>query len=67
MWCRWCRNVAGGSLTDRRSEALSPVDGPHVPGNRQISQISSWTSTMSSEQGDDLAAPRVHQHPIRDH
>ncbi len=44
MWCRWCRNVAAGSLTDRRSQhaalALSPVDGPHVPGNHQLPQIS---------------------------
>ena len=61
MWCRRCRDVAAGSLTDRRSEALSPVDGPHAPGNHQTSQISWWTSTASSEQGDDPAAPRVHQ------
>jgi hypothetical protein len=62
-----CRNVAAGSLTDRRSMALSPVDGPHVPGNHQTSQISCWTSTASSEQGDDLAAPRAHQQSIQDH
>jgi hypothetical protein len=69
----WCRDVAAGSLTDRRSQhetsvsalALSPVDGPHVPGNRQTSQISCWTSTGSSEQGDDLAAPRAHHRSIR--
>jgi hypothetical protein len=72
--CSWFRDVPAGSLTDRRSQhektpalALSPVDGPHVPGNHQISQISSWTSTVSSEQGDDLAAPRAHQQSIRDH
>ena len=35
-----CRNVAAGSLTDRRSVVLSPVDGRHVPGNHQIPQIS---------------------------
>jgi hypothetical protein len=64
MRCRWCRDAAAGSLTDRRSEALSPVDGPHVPGNHQTSQISCWTSTASSEQGDDLVAPRVHQRSI---
>ena len=56
-----CRDAAAGSLTDRRSMALSPVDGRHVPGNRQGPQISCWTSRASSEQGDDLAAPRVHQ------
>ena len=60
MQCRWCRDVAAGSLTDRRSEALSPVDGPHAPGHHQTSQISYWTSTASSEFGDDLVAPRVH-------
>ncbi len=68
MWCRWCRDVAAGSLTDRRSQhlalALSPVDGPHVPGDHQTSQISCWTSNASSELGDDLVAPRVHQHFI---
>ena len=35
-----CRDVAAGSLTVRRSVALSPVDGRHVPGNRQVSQTS---------------------------
>lgn len=40
MWCRWCRDATAGSLTDRRSDALSPVDGPHDPGNHQIPQIS---------------------------
>ena len=30
----WCRSVAAGSLTDRRSTALSPVDGRHAPGIR---------------------------------
>ncbi len=64
MRCRWCRDVAAGSLTDRRSEALSPVDGPHVPGDHQTSQISFRTSTASSEPGDGLVAPRVHQRPI---
>lgn len=62
--CRWCRDATADSLTDRRSEALSPVDGPHVPGNHQIPQISCWTSIASSEPGDDLVAPRVHQRPI---
>jgi hypothetical protein len=68
----WFRDVPAGSLTDRRSQlensalALSPVDGPHDPGN-QISQISYRTSTGSSEPGDDLAAPRAHQQPIQDH
>src|ERR1035438_5481763 len=62
-----CRDAAAGSLTDRRSETLSPVDGRHVPGNRQISQNSCWTSRTSSERGDDLAAPRVHQRSIQDH
>ena len=64
MWCHGCRDVAAGSLTDRRSEALSPVDGPHVPGNHRTSHISCWTSIASSEQGDGLVAPRVHQRPI---
>lgn len=64
MWWRWCRDVAAGSLTDRRSEALSPVDGLHVPGDHQTSQISCWTSGVSSEPGDGLVAPRVHQHFI---
>lgn len=39
-----CRDAAAGSLTDRRSVALSPVDGRHAPGNRQASQNSYWTS-----------------------
>ena len=39
-----CRDVAAGSLTDRRSMALSPVDGRHVPGNRRVPRNSSWTS-----------------------
>lgn len=64
----WCRDVAACSLTDRRSQhsalALSPVDGRHAPGNRQILQISCWTSKASSEQGSDPAAPRVHQQSI---
>jgi hypothetical protein len=55
------RAMLTGTLTDRRSVALSPVDGRHVPGNRQAPQNSCWTSRASSEQGDDLAAPRVHQ------
>lgn len=63
---RWFRDATTGSLTDQRSQVLSPVDGPHVPGNRQISQISRSTSTASSEQGDDLAAPRAHHRSIRD-
>jgi len=56
-----CQDAAAGSLTVGRSVALSPVDGRRVPGNRQVSQNSWWTSKTSSEQGDDLAAPRVHQ------
>jgi len=59
-----CRGVVAGSLIDRRSEALSLVDGPHAPGNHQTPQISWWTLTMSSEQDDGLVAPRVHQRPI---
>ena len=39
-----CRGAAAGSLTVRRSEALSPVDGRHTPGNRRVPQNSSWTS-----------------------
>jgi hypothetical protein len=39
-----CRDAAAGSLTDRRSVALSPVDGRHVPGNRQAPHNSEWTS-----------------------
>jgi hypothetical protein len=58
-----CQDAAAGSLTDRRSEAHSPVDGRHVLGNRQAPQNSRWTSTVSSEQGGGLAAPRVHQQP----
>jgi hypothetical protein len=58
-----CRDAAAGSLTVRRSVALSPVDGRHVPGNRQAPQNSCRTSEASSEQGDGLAAPRVHQQP----
>src|SRR3546814_16160937 len=63
--CRWCRDVSAGSLTDRRSQpdypalARSPIDGPHVLGNHQILQISSWTSSASSAQGRDLAEPGV--------
>jgi len=30
----WCRDAAAGSLTDRRSGALSPVDGLRIPGVR---------------------------------
>jgi hypothetical protein len=67
--CCWSRDVPAGSLTDRHSQhktsvpalALSPVDGPHAPDDRRISQISEWTSTVSSEQGDDPTAPRAHQ------
>jgi hypothetical protein len=39
-----CRGVTAGSLTVRRSTALSPVDGHHTPGNRRAPQNSSWTS-----------------------
>jgi hypothetical protein len=35
-----CRDAAAGSLTVRRSVALSPVDGRHVPGNHWVSQNS---------------------------
>jgi hypothetical protein len=63
----WCRGTAAGSLTDRRSEALSPVDDPHAPGHHQTPQISRWTSIASSEQGDGLVAPQVHQRPIGEH
>ena len=38
--------VVVGSLPDRRLKALGPVDGPHVPGNHQASQI-----TLDSERG----------------
>jgi hypothetical protein len=68
--CRWCRDVSAGSLTDRRSQpvyptlALSPIDGAHAPGNHQILQISSWTSSASSELGSDPVAPGVHQRPV---
>src|SRR5207247_205196 len=40
----WCRDAAACSLTVRRSEALSPIDGRRVPGNHRTSQNSSWTS-----------------------
>jgi len=63
----WCRDAAAGSLTVRRSTALSPVDGPHVPGNRWVPQNSCWTSTASSERGGNPTAPRVHRQPIQDH
>ena len=33
-----CRDAAACPLTDRRSAALSPVDGRRVPGNRQVPQ-----------------------------
>jgi len=62
-----CRDAAAGSLTDRRSVALSPVDGRHAPGNHRIPQNSCWTSTASSEQGSDPAAPRVHRRSMEDH
>src|SRR3979411_1506429 len=39
-----CQGVAAGSLTVRRSMALSPVDGRHTPGNRRVPRNSSWTS-----------------------
>ena len=39
-----CRGVTAGSLTVRRSVALSPVDGRHTPGDRRVSRNSSWTS-----------------------
>jgi len=60
----WCRDAAAGSLTVRRSTALSPVDGPHAPGNRRVPQNSHWTSTASSERGGNPTAPRVHRQPI---
>ena len=40
----WCRGTTAGSLTVRRSTALSPVDGRHTPGNRRVPQYSCWTS-----------------------
>jgi hypothetical protein len=40
----WCRDAAAGSLTVRRSVALSPVDGPRIPGNHRSSRNSCWTS-----------------------
>src|SRR5674536_47167 len=39
-----CQDAAAGSLTVRRSVALSPVDGRRVLGNRRVSHNSSWTS-----------------------
>jgi len=39
-----CRDAAAGSLTVRRSVALSPVDGRHAPGDRRASQNSCRTS-----------------------
>ncbi|CCH79297.1 hypothetical protein BN12_510001 [Nostocoides japonicum T1-X7] len=62
--------MPAGSLTDRHSQpgilvlVRSPIDGPHVPGNPQILHISWWTSSASSEQGSDLAAPGVHRRSI---
>jgi len=38
------RDAAAGSLTVRRSMALSPIDGRRVPGNHQASQNSPRTS-----------------------
>jgi len=35
-----CRDAAAGSLTVRRSVALSPVDGRRAPGSRQALQNS---------------------------
>ena len=63
----WCRDAAAGSLTDRRSTALSPVDGRHAPGNRRVLAELMLDVNASSEQGDDPAAPRVHRQPIQDH
>src|SRR5215467_2828372 len=39
-----CRDAAASSLTVRRSEALSPIDGRRVPGNHRASQNSFRTS-----------------------
>jgi hypothetical protein len=68
--CRLQRDLAAGSLTDRRSQrtalALGPVDGLHVLGKHQISQSSSRTSTVSSKHADDPAAPRAHRRAIQD-
>jgi hypothetical protein len=36
--------VHASPLTVRRSNALSPIDGRRVPGNRRASQNSCWTS-----------------------
>ena len=41
----WCRDAAACPLTERRSEAHSPVDGRRVPGDRRVPQNSCWTST----------------------
>src|SRR5262249_8103621 len=38
-----CRDAAARSLTDRRSQALSPIDGRRVPGDPRASQTSCWT------------------------
>lgn len=59
-----CRDAAAGSLTVRRSVALSPVDGRRGPGDRRVLQNSCRTSIVSSEQGSDPAAPRVHRQSI---
>ena len=35
----WCRDAAAGSLTDRRSTALSPVDGRRAPGTADPAEL----------------------------
>jgi hypothetical protein len=40
-----CRDAVAGSLTDRRSGALSPVDGRHAPGNRREERQASRAMT----------------------
>src|SRR5579875_3172711 len=54
----WCRDAAASSLTVRRSEALSPIDGRRVPGNHPGLAELIVDFTASSEQGDGPVAPR---------
>ena len=39
----WYRGTTARSLTVRRSQALSPVDGRRAPGERWVPQNSFWT------------------------
>ena len=52
-----------GSLTVRRSTALSPVDRQHAPGTRRAPHNSEWTSKRQATKGGDSTAPRVHRRP----